>query len=200
MKTKTLVLGITGTFASGKSTCAKMFKRPGVSLIDADKINHILINSKGVVYKKIVSVFGQEVLKKNKHIDHKKLGKIVFSNKQKLKKLVQITHPYIIRQMKQEISKFKKAAKIIILDAPLLIEAGLLNIVDKLVVVKTSKSKRIARCKRKGQFSAREASRRVKAQLPLNKKIGLADYIIDNNGTLKQTAKQVKQIWQDILR
>ena len=100
--------------------------------------------------------------------------------------------------MRSDISRLKKAAsgRIIVIDAPLLIEAGLAKMADKLIVLKTSRKNQIKRCKRQWGMSAAEATKRIKLQLPLKEKIRLADYVIDNNGTLRQTREQVEDIWR----
>lgn len=197
-----MTLGITGSFGSGKTTVARMFKRLGASCIDADRVYHRLIKCKSPTYKKIVSAFGREILKSNKEIERKKLGKIVFSSGQNLKKICQLTHPAIIREIKDEITRWKrsKGRKVIVIDAPLLIEAGLIKMMDKLIVVKANKKNQIARSTKLRKFSRAQALRRIKAQAPLAEKLKLADYIIDNNGTLKQTQKQVKDIWKGIYK
>lgn len=197
---KILVLGITGSFGGGKTTLAGMFKSLGASVIDADKIYHRLISPGTSVYKRVVSIFGREILKKNRQIDRKKLAQVAFNNRASLKRLSQITHPAIIRKIKIELSKLKRAKgfKMAVIDAPLLIEAGSLEMVDKLIVVKTAGRNQIARCKRHWKLSRAKIAQRIKSQAPLKEKIKLADYAIDNNGTLRETREQVKNIWKKI--
>ena len=200
LEKKILVLGITGSFGAGKTTVALMFKRLGVSVIDADRIYHQLIKPGTLVYKGIVSAFGREILEKNKQIDRSKLAKLVFSKKEALKRLSQITHPAIIKRMSFKLSKLKRSQrrKIIVIDAPLLIEAGKISMVDKLIVVKTSKKNQIARCRRRFGISRDGVIKRIRTQAPLTEKIRLADYVIDNNGMLQQTREQVKNIWEKL--
>ncbi len=201
MKSRVIVLGITGSFASGKTTVARMFKRLGAGVINADRIYHDLIKPKKNLYKKIVSAFGKEILQKNGQIDRRKLGRIVFySNPLGLKRLCRITHPAIIRKMKNKLSQLKHAGKgrIIIIDVPLLIEAGLIKMADKLIVVKTSRDRRIKRVSICRGISRKEAIRRIKAQVSEAKKIEYADYVIDNNGSFKETEQQVENIWQQL--
>lgn len=199
-KKKKVILGITGSFGCGKTTCARMFRRLGASVISADRIYHRLIKSKGLIYKRIVSAFGPDILKDNRQIDREKLGKIVFSQKHLLKKLSRITHPAIINNIKYELTRLKKAgrAKAIVIDAPLLIESGLTKMIDSLIVVRIDRKNQIKRCKNQRGLSRDEIIKRIKGQLPLSKKIKLADYVIDNNGTLKQTREQIKKIWKNI--
>lgn len=196
---KSLVVGITGSLGCGKTTCTEMLRRFGAVCIDADKIYHRLLKPQGVLYKKIISAFGEDVLTRNKKIDRKKLGKIAFRNRTVLNRLNRITHPAIIKTMKDKLSNLKesKRPKIIVIDAPLLIEAGLVEIVDKLIVVKLSKKRAINRVRKLG-MPKYEIIQRIRNQAPEALKIKLADYVIDNNGSLKQTKKQVKNIWEAI--
>lgn len=192
-------MGITGSLGSGKTTCTGMFKKLGAVCIDADKIYHSLCKPQGVLYKKIISVFGEDVLTRNKKIDRKKLGKIVFRNRAVLNRLNRITHPAIIKTMKDKLSKLKKSkrSKMIVIDAPLLVEAGLVEMVDRLIVVQLNKKRLISRVRKLG-MSKHEIVKRIRNQAPQASKIKLADYVIDNNGSLKQTKKQIKNIWEAI--
>jgi len=189
---KNIILGLTGSFGSGKTTVARIFKSFGAELIDADKIAHRVINPGSKVYKKIVATFGRGILKKNRAVDRKKLGRIVFSNKNLLKRLNNIIHPEVIRIIKKKIKVSN--AKVIVLDAPLLLEAGLKKIVDKLIVVKITKDQQIRRVQNKMRLSKTEILERIRFQIPLKAKARLADFVIDNSSTVEKTKKQVKQI------
>lgn len=189
---KKIVLGITGSFGSGKTTVAKIFKSAGCKIIDADRIAHKLIKPKTKIYKKIVDTFGCGILKKNKTIDRYKLAKIVFDNRNLLNTLSKIIHPPVIRFIRDKIKTSN--SKIIVLDAPLLIEAGLADLVDKLIVVVINRRKQIERILKKMPLNKTDVLKRIKYQLPLKEKVRLADFIIDNSGTIKETKKQVAQI------
>jgi len=161
-------------------------------VIDADKISHSLLKPETKVYKRIVKIFGKGILRRNGAVNRRELGKIVFSNKTLLKKLNGIMHPEIIRLIKKKLSEIKKG--IIVLDAPLIIEAGQSGLVDKLVVVKTKMAKQINRIRNNTAFTKNEILKRIKSQIPLKKKLRLADFVIDNDGTFEETKKQVRQI------
>lgn len=201
-KEKVLLVGVTGSFGSGKTAAARMLRGLGASCLDADRIYHQLIRPGTLVYKRIVSVFSRQILKRNRQIDRKKLAKMVFSNKGALKRLSQITHPAVIKEIKLILIKLKKHKKnkVIVIDAPLLIEAGLTGMLDKLIVVNLNKKNQLLRCRKHRQMSDFEIIKRVRSQAPLRKKLKLADFIIDNNGTLKQTQKQVSVIWKKLKR
>lgn len=197
-----LVVGITGSFGTGKSTVARIFASLGARIIDADKIVHGILGSDNKVSKKIINVFGKGVLDNSKNISRKNLGKVVFQNKKLLKRLRDIIHPEVIEKIKAKIRAFSAKDKkaIIAIEAPLLIEAGLLGLVDKLVVVVTSKNNQIKRIQKKMNLSSNEIKRRIDAQLPLKTKIKLADYVVDNNKDTNFTKRQVKEIYKKILK
>ncbi len=191
-KRNKFILGITGNIGSGKSTIAEMFKSKDSLLIDADILAHQLFFKGSSVYKKIIATFGKKVLKAGSLIDRKTLGKIVFSNKNALIKLNSIVHPAVIKEIKRRIKDTRK--KVIILDAPLIIEAGLKNIVDKLIAIKAKKSQQILRSQKKSGLSRQDIIKRMKFQISPDEKSRFADFIIDNSGSIVKTKKQVKQI------
>jgi dephospho-CoA kinase len=194
---KKVVVGITGNFGSGKSTVARLLASYEAKIIDADKIAHRCLSRGNKVYRKIVSVFGDTILGKNKEIDRCRLGKVVFGDKKLLKKLNGIVHPEVIRIIKSKINSKKKG--VMVLDAPLLLEAGLRSAVDKLIVVTINRDTQIMRLLKKTSLKKADILKRIKSQIPLRAKARLADFIIDNNGSLAKTRKQVKGIivnWQ----
>lgn len=194
---KKLVIGLTGSFGSGKSTVADIFAASGARRIDADKIAHSCIKPGRRVYAKIIAAFGPGLTGKNNEINRPRLARIVFSDKKKLKQLESILHPEIIKIIRKKISAIKKG--VVILDAPLLLEAGLKNIVDKLVVVKINRDEQLRRLLGKKFFKKQDILRRIKAQIPLSAKVCLADFIIDNNGSLTETKKQVEGIMRKFI-
>jgi dephospho-CoA kinase len=181
-----MIIGITGNFGSGKTTVANMLKKLGYSVIDADKIGHDILKKE--VKKQVLKVFGKDILKKNQ-IDRKKLGKIVFNDKSKLKKLNKITHPIIIKKINKKIKSIKN--KKIAIDAAVLIEAKWYKICDKVIVVKISRENQLKRAKNKEYAKAI-----IKSQLPQNKKLKYADFVIDNNKLKLSVKKQVSKTFK----
>ena len=129
-----LIVGITGSFGTGKTTVSKIFRNFGVKVIDADKISRNILKPGTKAFRAVVRNFGKEILLSDRNkIDRKKLAEVVFGNKAKVKKLSRIIHPLVIKEMKKEVALYRKLnKKIVVIDAPLLIEADLLSLVDKL--------------------------------------------------------------------
>jgi dephospho-CoA kinase len=193
---KKIVLGITGSFGSGKTTVAGILKSFGAKVIDADKIAHSVIRPQTKIYRKIISVFGDGILKKSRIIDRNKLARVVFNRKKLLSRLNNIIHPEVIRAIGHRIRNAK--TKVIVLDAPLLVEAGLKNIVDKLIVVKITKEKQLKRIQNRTSLSKSDILRRISSQIPLAYKVRLADFVIDNSGAIDKTKRQVISIWEKL--
>lgn len=190
------VVGLTGGLATGKSTVAAMFARLGAKVIDTDKIVHKEMRRGGRCYAPIIRAFGQQMAGK-KGIDRKKLGKIVFADKRKLKRLEKIVHPMVLLGVNEELKKYR-GREIAVIEVPLLFEAGFDRCVDTTIVVTASRRSQIERSRRSLKITRTEALRRIKAQMPLRDKIRRADIIIDNSTTKTQTHKQVKAIWQKL--
>lgn len=191
-----LVVGLTGGFATGKSTVAAMFARLGAKVIDTDKIVHKEMRRGGRCCAPIIRAFGRQVAGKD-GIDRKKLGEIVFADRQKLKRLERIVHPKVRSGINEELKKYR-GREIAVIEVPLLFEAGFDRCVDTTIVVTASRRGQVERSRRSLKVTRTEAMRRISAQMPLRDKIRRADIIIDNSKTKTQTHKQVKAIWQKL--
>ncbi|MCX5692810.1 MAG: dephospho-CoA kinase [Candidatus Omnitrophica bacterium] len=189
-----MIIGVTGSFGSGKTTVAKMFARLGAYAIDADKVYHSLIMPGENCYKKIVRRFGKDILSRTGRIDRKKLGNIVFKEKSKLKLLNSVTHFEVIKEIR-DIAKSKRG-KVIVIEAPLLVETGFYREMDKVIVVANKKEEQIRRIRENRGLSAEETLKRIRMQMPFKEKLAFADFIIDNSGSKTNTLTQVKEIWK----
>jgi len=198
---KKIILGLTGGLGSGKTYVAKIFRLYAAQVIDADNIAHSIIRPGKKTYKRVVKSFGRQILNKDKTINRSCLARIIFNDKKLLFKLNRIMHPEIIRIIK---TKIKTASKqIIIIDAPLLIEAGLKKMVDKIIVVAATRENQINRLLKRRQFNRADIARRINAQISLAKKVRMADFVIDNNGSKENTRKQVgiirRKLWKNLM-
>ena len=193
------IVGLTGGFGTGKSFVASLFERLGATVVDADKLGHKALNRGSSVYRRIVTAFGKKILNPDLSINRKRLAGIVFNNRRTLSKLNRIVHPEIIKGIKSRIRK-APPNEILIVDAPLICETNITGLMHILIVVKASKNNQIERSLDKFNMSKKSALKRIACQMPLNKKIRMADYVVDNDGTKEETKKQVRKIWQEIKR
>jgi len=195
-----LKVGLTGGFACGKSTVAKMCSDLGAHLIYADKIAHELYRPGQQVYEELVKRFGQEIVQPDGEIDRAKLATIVFNNG-RVEELNKIVHPAVIRRQEQlmyEISTREPNA-VIMVEAALIFEAGAKNRFSKMIVVTCRPDQKVARYAQRAGIdeavATEEVQRRSKAQLPDEEKMRRADYVIDNSGSLERTRQQVERVY-----
>lgn len=191
----TLVIGLTGGIASGKSTVAHMFQKRGITVVDADVIAKEAVEKGMPAYRKIAETFGAGVLLDNGGIDRKKLGELVFQNEDKRMQLNAIVHPEVRKTMIKERDKTIQAReRFVVLDIPLLYESGLEHLTDKVLVVWVPKELQLERLMERNSLSEKEALNRIHAQLSLDEKKKKADAVIDNSGSLKDTETQLHQL------
>lgn len=192
------IVGLTGSFGAGKTFTASIFRGLGAKIIDADKLAAKALLKGSPAYKKAVALFGADIADKDGGINRRRLADIVFDSPDNLTRLNEIVHPEVIKEIKREIKK-TKGVRAIIIDAPLLIEAGLLGLVDKLVVVRASKINQVKRGMKKFGIKRADVLKRIAGQMPLEEKVKLADFVVDNDGAKSNTRKQVERIWEEIL-
>jgi len=195
-----MIVGLTGSIASGKSTVAEMFREMGAHVIDWDDLAREVVEPHKKAWNAIVDYFGAGVLNDDKTINRAKLGQIVFDDLDKLEQLNRITHPVVFEEDEDRVDHIRSVDPdaIIFKDIPLLIEAGYQDQVDKLIVVHASRENQIARMKGRG-LSEEEAEKRLAAQMPVDEKTKFADFVIRNDGSLDDTRQQVEKIYSELV-
>lgn len=192
------VIGLTGGTGSGKSIVCTQLKKRNAYIIDADKIAHDIIEKGQPAYKKIVSYFGKEILDEENNIVRKRLGAIVFSDKEKLNFLNKCTHQYIFEEIDFFIQKIKKCPneyQYIILDAPLLIESNLTSVCDEIWVVYAKEEDRLKRIMQRDNITYEQAKNRILSQKGWEEYKKYADIIIDNSRDLKFLENQLNNLF-----
>jgi dephospho-CoA kinase len=192
-----MVLGLTGGIATGKSTVSALFQQRGAVVIDADQVARQVVEPGEEGLARIVRQFGTQVLQPDQRLDRTALGRIIFNDAAARQKLNQLLHPLIRQAMQQQTHSIlqQHPHAILLWDTPLLIEGNLLSFVEKVIVVYVPESIQLARLMARDAFSVAEAQSRISAQLPMAEKKRVADWVIDNSGTLEQTERQVDQLW-----
>lgn len=189
----TKILGLTGGIASGKTSVANYLKGLNIDVIDADNIARELMQAGEPLVFEIAEQFGEEVLLSNGEINRKKLGSIIFESDEEREKLNHLVQGKIREKIKENRKKLmRKDKKLIVLDIPLLYEENYESFVDEVMVVYLDEDLQLKRLMNRNKDLTKEDARnRIKAQMPLEKKIKKADVLINNNGNFEQTIKQV---------
>jgi len=194
-----VVIGLTGGIASGKSTVSAKLKELGAAVIDADLLARDVVRKGEIAYNKIVQCFGADILLPGGDIDRKKLGNIVFSDKEKLALLNSITHPEIINRMKERIQELKaEGAKVIVVDAAILIEMGLHKYVDSVWVLSVDRETQLKRLAERDKYDYREAENRINSQFTDEVRKKYADVVIDNSKPIEEVEKRLEELWNNI--
>lgn len=193
VRVETKVVGITGTIASGKSLVGNLLEELGVPVLDTDHIGHDVQKNDQEVRAALRKRFGDGVFKANGDVDRKALGRIVFNDRAALNDLNGIIHPAIMRECRRRIAALG-AVPLVAVQVPLLFEAGLENEYDEIWTVTASDAVVRERLKARDGISDEEATKRINAQFPQQKKIEGSDYVIDNSGTIDDTRRQVVEL------
>lgn len=191
------IVGLTGGIASGKSLVARVFKDLGASVIDADRIVHELLEPDQDAWKEIIQYFGQDVQRADKTIDRRKLGSIVFNDREKRSWLNACLHPRVFSVYTTQVAHIRMRAPdaLLFFDAALLIESGYHRNMDRLIVVYAEPEQQVERLMARDCFTREEALLRIASQMPLSEKRLLADHVIDNSGGREETEQQTRDLF-----
>lgn len=197
-----LVIGLTGGIASGKSTVANILAGLGARIIDADKIAREIVEPGKPAWEEIKLTFGPQYLKFDGSIDRRALGNLIFSDATARQKLNAITHPLIKKEITDRVAVYRKQepSGVIVIEAPLLLEAGMQPMVDEIWVVTAPEEVRLKRLMARDNLSREEALQRLKSQLPEEERLKYATRIIDTSKDIATTTAIVKAIWQELQR
>ena len=193
-----LIIGLTGSFGSGKTTVAHLLRGCGAKVIDADEVTRKLLSPGGKGEQKVVKTFGHAILHANK-INRSALANIVFQDPRELKKLTDILYPIGLNEIKKQIAE-ERNAKLIVLDVPLLFESSWDKLADVTIVVQSNQNLQVQRLLKRTGLSKADILRRIKCQMPVKEKLKRADMVIDNRATINQTRIQVKAVVYRLLK
>jgi dephospho-CoA kinase len=189
------IIGLTGGIASGKSTVSNWLISQGYPVVDADIAARKVVEPGMPALREITEAFGNDMLLEDGKLDRKKLGSVIFADEEKRHTLNAIVHPAVREWMRQETDRaFENGASIVIMDIPLLFESKLTHMVEETILVYVSKETQLKRLMERDGYSESDALARIQAQMPIDDKRKLADYVVDNNGTISETVEQVKEI------
>jgi dephospho-CoA kinase len=197
-----IVAGLTGGIGTGKSTVAAVFAEAGAVIIDADEIARNVAAKGRPAWCRIVAHFGRDILLPDGDIDRKKLGAIIFNDAQQKAHLDRIVHPHVISETEQQLKEIERVQPqaVVILDVPLLIEAGMDRDLDEVIVVYTPEAVQLKRVMRRDRLTAAEGLSRIRSQMPIEEKKMRGTVVIDNNASPAVTRKRVLKVFADLQR
>ena len=196
-----LVVGLTGGIGSGKSTFAALLAERGAQVIDADLLGRDALKPGAPTWHSVVATFGDELLVEHTlDIDRKKLASIVFNDKEKLAALNAIVHPVILKAIADRLESLQATDEIVILDAALIVEMGLADTVDVIVVVTSDVDARRRRLAELRGMEHDDIMARISAQASEEELVAKADLVVRNNGDLFDLAKEADRVWAELSR
>ena len=199
-QTRPVVVGLVGGSGCGKSTVARFFEACGAQVIDADRLAHQALEQPEVV-EAIRTHWGEEYMNASGKPDRARIAERVFDDAGRLSELTRMVHPPTLRMIREELKDALAAnvAPVIVIDAPLLIEAGLDSWCDRIIFVAADPVRRIQRVRGERNWAEEELARREAHQQPADEKRCRANYIIDNNGSTEETHEQVRRLFQELI-
>jgi dephospho-CoA kinase len=199
---KRLLLGVTGSIATGKSTVALMLEELGAPIIDFDALSRVVMEPDTPAWKDIVRYFGTKVLHGDNTLDREKLREIVFQDVEKRKKLEHFTHPRIFEAFHKQVEEVsaKQPGAIIQVVVPLLIEGNLQSMFDHVLLVYVPEEEQLKRLIKRDQNTRELAVKIIQSQISVDEKKKCCDFLVDNSGSLEDTRAQVNLIWEKLLK
>lgn len=187
------IIGLTGGIASGKSTVTAYLRQKGYQVVDADQLVHSLQAKGGLLYQALILAFGTGILGPGQELDRPKFAQLIFNDPAARKKSADLQDRIIRQELIKEWDRLAQEEDIFFMDLPLLFELDYEDWFDEVWLVVLDEDQQIGRLMARNSYSLEEAQKRVASQMPLSKKIRLADQLIDNNGSLEDTYRQLDQ-------
>ncbi len=196
-----LLVGLTGGIACGKTSVSGMLRELGTPIIDADELVHLALSARGAAVEPIVKHFGSELKQEDGGIDRAALADRVFDDEDERRALESIVHPMVTAESRRRIEEIARegAYEFVVYDAALLVETGRHDDFHRLIVVTTTTEIQFQRLVERSGLGADEAGARIRAQMPLAEKESVADYVIDNSRSWRETREQVADLHQRLL-
>lgn len=188
-----MLIGITGSIACGKTTVGNIIKDMNYQVIDCDVLSHNIIRKGEEGYFEVLDFFGNDILLEDGEINRHQLGNIIFNNYKKKEVLENIIHPKVIMKVKNY-----QSTELVFFEVPLLYEAHMETYFDKIIVIETSKEIQLKRLLQRDNLTSDEAIKRINAQMSIQNKIALSDYVIHNQGNIEDLQIQIEKIIKDL--
>lgn len=193
-----LLVGLTGGIGSGKSTVARLLEKRGAVVFDADLLAREAVEPGTPGHAAVIERFGADVLAPGGELDREALASIVFADPSARRDLEEIVHPEVRRLFAEGSEAYRDTDSVVVFSAPLLVETGMHTAFEILVVVSATVATQIERLMRQRGMSESSIRARIEAQAPLEDKAAVADFLVDNEGTLDELESQVDRLWNDL--
>ena len=195
-----LIVGLTGGIGSGKSVAAEMFKDEGAYVIDLDELARRVVEPDKPAWRDVVAYFGKGVLNPDRTVNRSALAEIVFSDRESRRALEGFTHPRIFEEQDALLKAIKDQdpCSVVVIEFPLLFELSFQKKFDKIILVYTPRDVQIRRAGERDGVSEEEVDKRLRAQISIEEKRLLSDYIIDNEGSVRSTRDQVRELMREL--
>ncbi len=194
-----LKIAITGGAGSGKSVVARMFQELGAAVLDADAIAHRVVEVGAPAWQELKKAFGPEFFLEDGALNRPVMARRVFTDPQARLRLNEIVHPYVAREIRARLADLeRRGIKMVLVEVPLLFEAGLEGGYDRVIVVDAAPREQVERLQARDRREGKEIQGIIDAQMPLKDKVSRADYVVDNRGCLDETRRQVQTIWENL--
>jgi len=193
-----LLVGLTGGIGSGKSTVARLLEKRGAVVFDADLLAREAVEPGTPGHASVIERFGADVLAPGGELDREALASIVFADPSARRDLEEIVHPEVRRLFAEGSEAYRDTDRVVVFSAPLLVETGMHTAFEILVVVSATVATQIERLMRQRGMSESSIRARIVAQAPLEDKAAVADFLVDNEGTLDELESQVDRLWSDL--
>lgn len=193
------LVGLTGGIASGKSTVAKILQSLGAAIVNADDLAREVVEPGHEAWKEIVASFGADILQSDQTLDRQKLRTLIFNQPEARKRLESIIHPRVRALAEERIRQYAAAGyPVVIYEVPLLFEGNLQEWLRPVILVACDVETQTARLQKRDHLTAADAEKHIAAQMSLKDKRRLADYVIENNGSLEDLERQTRQILEEL--
>ena len=196
-----LIVGLTGGIGAGKSAVAELLRRRGATIIDTDEIARELMTPGSLLLGRVVREFGPEILLPDHSLNRAALARRIFTSRADRQRLNEISHPPIMAETFLRVERLRASEAppaVVVVVAPLLFESGTEGRFDKIVVVTAEEQERIKRLQARDQLSEEEIRARFAAQIPSEKQVARADFVVDNSGDPTATEAQVEDLWRKL--
>lgn len=194
-----LKIAITGGPGSGKSVVACMFQELGAAVLDADAVAHAVVAAGAPAWQELKKAFGPEFFLENGELNRPFMAQRVFTDQEARERLNAIVHPFVAQEIRARLEDLERlGVKMVLVEVPLLFEAGLAAGYDKVIVVDADPREQVERLQARDRRSDAEIQGLISSQMPLTEKVSRADYVVDNRGSLEETRRQLQTIWEDL--